>query len=194
MVCYDKLNAVSAENRSISPGKLLTKVNAMIYDFMLANQKDIPIKDGMDIALCEFDSDKKSVVFSGAARPLYIITDQELVESETIVKYDEEDGKSLYEVKGDIYSIGASNRKHSFTEQTIPVQENDRLYLFSDGYTDQFGGPKDKKLNRSRLRKALLATSKQPIEGQKEHLESLLNEWKGKQDQTDDITLIGIEV
>ena len=77
---------MSAENRSISPGKLLTKVNAMIYDFMLANQKDIPIKDGMDIALCEFDSDKKSVVFSGAARPLYIITDQELVESETIVK------------------------------------------------------------------------------------------------------------
>ena len=97
-------------------------------------------------------------------------------------------------MKGDIYSIGASNSKHSFTEQTIPVQENDRLYLFSDGYTDQFGGPKDKKLNRSRLRKALLATSAQPIEDQKEHLESLLNEWKGKQDQTDDITLIGIEV
>lgn len=194
MVCYDKLNAVSAENKSISPGKLLTKVNGMIYDFMLANQKDIPIKDGMDIALCEFDSDKKSVVFSGAARPLYIITDQELVESETIVKYDEEEGKSLYEVKGDIYSIGASNSKHSFTEQTIPVQENDRLYLFSDGYTDQFGGPKDKKLNRSRLRKALLATSGQPIEDQKEHLESLLNDWKGKQEQTDDITLIGIEL
>jgi len=194
MVCYDKLNAVTNENRNISPADLLTRVNAMIYDFMLANEKEIPIKDGMDIALCGFDRDRKNLIFSGAARPLYLITTQEFEEKHNITKHGTVDGKNLFELKGDIYSIGASNKHHVFTEQAIPVQESDRVYLFSDGYTDQFGGPRDKKLNRSRLREALLQTSSLSMEDQKEHLETMLSDWKGRQEQTDDITLIGIEV
>jgi serine phosphatase RsbU (regulator of sigma subunit) len=140
------------------------------------------------------DHQQQALSFSGAARPLYIITEQKLEEGDLLIKHNSDGKKSLYELKGDIYSIGASNRNHVFTEQTIPIVKSDRIYLFSDGYTDQFGGEKDKKYNRLRLRNTLLSSHQLSIEEQKELLEKELNDWMGQQEQTDDITLMALEI
>ena len=194
MVCYEKLNAVAAINKDISPGNLLTMVNGMIYDFMLSHNNEAPIRDGMDIAMCMIDKKQQTLSFSGAARPLYIITEQKLEEGDLLIKHNSDGKRALYELKGDIYSIGASNRNHVFTEQTIPIVKSDRVFLFSDGYTDQFGGEKDKKYNRLRLRNTLLSSHELSIEDQKNLLEKELHDWMGKQEQTDDITLMALEI
>lgn len=194
MVCYEKLNAVAAINKDISPGNLLTMVNGMIYDFMLSHNTEAPIRDGMDIAMCMIDKERQHLTFSGAARPLYIITERDLGEGEHLIKHNSNGQKTLYELKGDIYSIGASNRNHVFTEQTIPIIKSDRIYLFSDGYTDQFGGAKDKKYNRLRLRTTLLSSCQLPILKQKDLIQKELFDWMGQREQTDDITIMALEI
>lgn len=136
-------------------------------------------KDGMDMSLCIVDYEKMQMQYSGAFNPLY------LVRKGTITQY-----------KADKFPIGlrAEEEIRHFTNNVIQLQPGDTFYIFSDGYADQFGGPKGKKYMAGNFRDLLLRTSREPIERQKELLNNTIEAWRGELEQVDDILVIGVQV
>jgi len=134
--------------------------------------------DGMDIVFCKFNLRSKKGSFCGAGRPLILIREGELVE-----------------FKKGTDAIGYS----SFGEKTFEtihfsLNEGDQFYLFTDGYTDQFGGENIKKFNRQRFRNLLLSLNEMPLDKQKKELKFSFENWRGHQEQVDDICVIGIKI
>jgi serine phosphatase RsbU (regulator of sigma subunit) len=135
-------------------------------------------KDGMDIALCVIDLEKMELEFSGAFNPLYLIRNG-----------------TLHETRGDKMPIGINAVvEKSFTNHNIRLQQNDLIYIFSDGYADQFGGPEDKKFKYSALKDLLVRISQKPMEAQKRALERSFIRWKADGEQVDDVLLIGLKI
>jgi ligand-binding sensor domain-containing protein/serine phosphatase RsbU (regulator of sigma subunit) len=132
--------------------------------------------DGMDVALCIIDESNLELSFAGANNPLYLIRNNELIE-----------------YKGDKMPIGWHTRdKEPFTEHRIQLEKGDCLYIFSDGYPDQFGGEKGKKFMYKSLKKLLLEIHQEPMAEQEKILDDRMMAWKGTHDQVDDIIVMGI--
>ncbi|MFY9310588.1 MAG: SpoIIE family protein phosphatase [Bacteroidia bacterium] len=148
------------------------------------------IKDGMDMALCIINYSKMEFQYAGANNPIYIVrrnTGDGLQES--LVPYE------LQEIKADKLAIGAdSGDTKTFTNHVIQLEKGDCIYLFTDGYADQFGGPLGKKLMYKKFKETLLSIQKYSMEEQKNQLYSSFLNWKGDLDQVDDILVIGIRV
>ena len=135
-------------------------------------------KDGMDIALCVIDLEEMVMEFSGAFNPLYLVRD----------------GK-LFETRGDKMPIGINAIiEKSFTNHVFNLEKDDLIYLFSDGYADQFGGLHDKKFKYSALKSLLLKISNEPMGVQKKKLERTFISWKADGEQIDDVLLIGLKI
>ncbi|KPK82511.1 MAG: hypothetical protein AMS27_14480, partial [Bacteroides sp. SM23_62_1] len=135
-------------------------------------------KDGMDIALCICDLEKRELQFSGAFNPMYLIRDGE-----------------LNEVRGDKMPIGiAPTEEKSFTNHVLDLRKNDLIYIFSDGFADQFGGPEDRKFRYRPFKELLVRIHKQDMGKQKKLLEQKFYNWKGEVDQVDDILIIGFKI
>ena len=135
-------------------------------------------QDGLDIALCIIDFKNKSLQFSGANNPLYIIRNKELIE-----------------IKGDRMPVGIHiNFDKPFTNHIINLESNDQLYLFSDGYADQFGGPKGKKFKYSQFKELLVQINQKPMEEQHKLLNHYIEAWQGDLEQLDDVCVIGVRV
>lgn len=134
--------------------------------------------DGMDLALYVLDFEKKQIEFSGANNPLVIIRDGEVLET-----------------KADKMPIGIHIRKDEpFTRNVVDVKKGDVLYTFSDGYQDQFGGPKGKKFMIKNLKVLLSEIYKKPMEEQKQILNDAIEKWMENTEQIDDIILIGVRI
>ena len=135
-------------------------------------------KDGMDIVFCKFNLRNKTGSFCGAGRPLILVRDGELVE-----------------FKKGADAIGySSDGEKNFETIHFSLVEGDQFYLFTDGYTDQFGGDNVKKFNRKRFRNLLQSLDGFAFDKQKKELELSFNNWKGNQEQIDDVCLIGVRI
>ena len=135
-------------------------------------------KDSIDLALCIIDQEQQTMQYAGANRPLLFIRDGNL---------------SIYQP--DKMPIGVApiiERSFSITE--IELRANDLIYLFSDGYADQFGGPDDKKFKYRRFRDHLLSIQHLPLQEQYQNLTSTFNQWKGDSSQIDDVLVMGIKI
>lgn len=134
--------------------------------------------DGMDIVLGKINQSTGMAQFCNAGRPLIIVR-----------------GGEIIELSKGAYAVGYSSLfQKEFTSQDVQLLKGDQLYLFTDGYTDQFGGDNVKKFNRSRFRKMLCALSNYPMEQQKKVLNLSFDNWKGTQEQIDDVCVVGIKV
>jgi serine phosphatase RsbU (regulator of sigma subunit) len=136
--------------------------------------------DGMDIALCIYREKEKMLEFSGAKNPLVYVQNHE-----------------LFKVKGDTHSIGGrkkANSQFSFKKHQIKIDKPTVLYLFSDGYKDQFGGTENTKFLSKKLNKLLLQIHELPMADQLNILQLTLSEWKGNHNQTDDILVMGLKL
>jgi len=102
--------------------------------------------------------------------------------------------QQLIELKGDKMPVSIYARMQPFTNQTIPIDDGDLIYIFSDGYADQFGGPEGKKFKYKVLKELLLANSQKPMSGQKDELAKAFDEWKGEVQQIDDVLILGIRI
>ncbi len=131
----------------------------------------------MDISLVSIDTYSKEIKWSGANNPLWYITNG-----------------SLKEIKADKQAIGKTENPLPFTTHSIQLKKGDSLYLFSDGYADQFGGAKGKKLKKKVLKEMLLQHSQLSQSEQKEKLETSFLNWKGAFEQVDDVCLIGVKI
>jgi serine phosphatase RsbU (regulator of sigma subunit) len=179
IVGFNQLNFAVSVKKARSASVILDELNKGVVSTLNENKSDTSIKDGMDMVLCVFDFAAKRVEFAGANNPMILIRNNE------IIKY-----------KGDRFPIGAfeGEKLQLFKNNEIEVKEGDCLYLASDGYADQFGGPDNKKFMSKRYEELLLEVSSNPMDVQKDILYKRLLEWRGKNDQVDDVLVIGIKV
>ncbi|HIP33042.1 MAG TPA: hypothetical protein EYG86_09785, partial [Crocinitomicaceae bacterium] len=168
------------EKKIHSPAKVLDFLNEGVNATLKQNLDNNTVRDGMDIALCALSKDLKQLFFAGAKNPLYIIRTSEK-DAGTLTEKQSLDGLTLYEIKGDKHPIGkyADETLQEFTNQTIELQKGDVIYVFSDGYADQFGGERNKKFNYRRFRELLMKISQLEMSEQLETLEKELDRWKG---------------
>lgn len=177
IVGYNALN--EALRTSDDPAGILDGLNRGISKTLHNNAIGSTTKDGMDLALCCYDKKTKELQYAGAYNPLYLIRDGE-----------------VNQIKADKFAIGGyfEDPSKKYTNHTIQLQEEDYVYIFSDGYADQFGGPKGKKFMYKRFRDHLLTLKGKDMNEQETFLDATLEEWKGSLEQIDDILVIGIHV
>ncbi|MFB6306298.1 MAG: PP2C family protein-serine/threonine phosphatase, partial [Flavobacteriales bacterium] len=151
------------------------------------------VKDGMDISLIQYDLKTKSLKFAGANNPLLIVP-KEYSESEKKLQYDKVDKRAIREIRADKQPVGFHSDMRSFTKHEVKVEEGEMLYMFSDGFMDQFGGEKGKKMKSLPFKKLLLSVSNYEMEDQKSYLKDYFKNWKGDYAQLDDICVMGVKV
>jgi ligand-binding sensor domain-containing protein/serine phosphatase RsbU (regulator of sigma subunit) len=180
IISFELFRKIIKTQKVFNPADILNNMNSNFQE-IFGNVEDISIKDGMDLSFCVIDKSMETLEFSGAFNPLYIVRDGNLIE-----------------LKGDRFSIGADIESDFplkiFTNHIFELRPNDMIYMFSDGYADQFGGPEGKKYKYLRFRHLLLNLHQLPLDKQRTILEENIDEWKGNLEQIDDIMVIGIRV
>ncbi len=172
------LNEIIQKKDVKRANQILDKLREKVIESFQSQTNSGIAHDGMDIGLVLIDHSTKKIHFTGANRPMYFIRDKE-----------------LKVIEGDKMPIGKHGiSKGHFKNNTFDIHKNDVIYLFSDGYADQFGGPKNKKYKRQRLRELLLDIHLEPLPAQKEILEEEHEKWRGSNRQTDDILILGIRL
>jgi serine phosphatase RsbU (regulator of sigma subunit) len=179
IVGYNLLKDILKNTESIEPSAIMDKMNDGVANTLHTNTTSgKQTKDGMDMTLCALNYKTLELQFSGAFNPLYIIRNNELIQ-----------------YKADKFPVGMFiGEKQNFTNHLIQLQKGDSIYIFSDGYADQFGGPRGKKFMAGNFRQLLLDVSKLPIERQKTTLNQTIEEWRGNLEQVDDMLIIGVQV
>lgn len=158
------------------PSHILNILNRE-FEEIFKDVDSVTLKDGMDIAFCVIDKESRVLEFSGAVNPIYLIREN-----------------NITEIRGARFSVGLDDLTEeiqTFENKQIVLQEDDVIYLFSDGYADQFGGPEGKKFKYRRFRHLLLTINQYPMEEQQRLLLERINRWKGGYEQVDDILVIG---
>ncbi len=153
--------------------------------------------NGMDAIICEFDVRTNILKFVGAKRPVIIVRYQKdyiVINGKTINPSFEKNNYFLFYIRGDLNSINIETFLDDFTERKIELDSNDRVYMFSDGYTDQFGGTKSKKFSKKQLFGIILDIQNKSLKQQKLTLYNKFADWAINHEQTDDIVLVGISV
>ncbi len=190
IVGVNGLNRAIKIHHKTKPSEILDHLNGAVMESLQQNNIT-GVKDGMDIALCSFDKGFKKVQFSGAFNPLYIIRKEwgddhsyELIEDQ------------LLEIKSTKHAIGSEylNDEIPYQNFEFELQSGDIIVLFSDGFADQFGGPKNKKFKYSTFKKLLIEISPLPMDEQHHRLKESFDNWMGKNEQVDDVCVIGIRV
>ena len=172
------LNRAINEFNMTKPGEILDKLTELVIEsFKQPGSSEDEVKDGMDIALCSYDPETKVIEYAGANNSLYLIRAGELIE-----------------YKPDKQPIGAFEKRRPFNTQTIQVEKGDRIIVFTDGFADQFGGPKGKKLKYKTFKSMLVDNASRPISEYKMILNHSFNQWKGSFEQIDDVCIIGITI
>ncbi len=175
------LNEIINERGIVNPSEILDQLRKGVLKNFQHSETENETKDGMDISLCVFDDMK--VEFSGANNSLYVI------------RQTDEGKNEIIEIKGDRQPIGAfAGLEDEFTSKVFSLEKGDHLYFFTDGYTDQFGGPNNKKYKIVRLQELLLSIQCLPVADQKKRIIHSLSDWQGNNAQVDDILVICIKI
>jgi len=179
IINYNLLNKAVLEKNLSDPAEILNAVNGWLTQTLHQSFNEDTVKDGMDVTLLAINKNKKEILFAGAMNSIYVIS-----------------GNELNEYNGNKFPVGAfiEDKPQNFTSQKINVKANDIIYLYTDGFADQFGGPHGKKLKYKLLKEILLDISGLAADQQKERVAKAFLSWKGDYEQVDDVCLIGIKV
>lgn len=182
IVGHNILKQAVSNNNFTTPALILDKLNEGVSETLHHGgheHEEGQAKDGMDISLCTIDFKTLELQYAGAYNPLYIIRNGQLIQT-----------------KANKFPIGLflGEEKKKFTNHTIQLQKGDSVYIFSDGYADQFGGPYGRKFMAIPFRVLLMDINKEPVQRQKEILNKTIEEWRGQLDQVDDILVIGVKI
>ncbi|NQX97239.1 MAG: SpoIIE family protein phosphatase [Flavobacteriales bacterium] len=206
VVCNNALNRSVREHGLTDPGEILNKTREIVIQEFEKSDEDV--KDGMDIALCslEFDvnldgfEDKSKTLlnYAGAHNPLWIVRDSD---SDPIKGLDlentrqvEGEGCIIYEVKANKQPIGKFIDPKPYTTHTLELQKGDSIYIFTDGYVDQFGGPKGKKFKTRAFRELLLSIQGKSMDEQQTIIDDAFETWRGDLEQIDDVCVLGVKI
>lgn len=180
------VNRATVNNAGEALGMFNKKISETLYS----------IKDGMDMAFIVINYGKMELQYAGANNPIYIVKKSK--EAELFTNTDTGESSTLYkliEIKADKMAIGAdSEATKVFTNHIIPLEKGDTIYMFTDGYADQFGGPAGKKFMYKKFKEMLLAIQDNTMEEQRNIVYNSFAEWKGNLEQVDDILVIGVRI
>lgn len=173
------LNQTINNSEINSAAVALDFLNRELKKSLNKNSNETPLRDGMDVAFCCIDIQGMRLEFAGANNPLYVVRNKE-----------------LFEFKGDKQPITAAidSESKAFTNTLFTLQKGDCIYLFTDGYADQFGGEKEKKFLYKRFKELLINIQHQSMEEQKTSLYTAFEKWRGNLSQVDDVLVIGIKI
>ncbi len=179
MIGSNLLNQTVIANQTLSTSAILHDIDTHVIRELKQHEQGTEVSTGMDLSLCSFDFDKMEMHFSGAFHQLYVIRDG-----------------IMHQYKGDRYPLGGTfvHQQKLFHEHIIPIQKGDCVYMTTDGFQDQFGGPKNKKFTRKRFIQLLLDIQGNGMYDQEMMLKSALQDWKGTYEQIDDILVIGLKI
>jgi serine phosphatase RsbU (regulator of sigma subunit) len=175
VVCSNALNRTVKEFEITDPGKILDKTRELVVETFERSENEV--KDGMDISLCLLNKKTNEIEWAGANNPLWIVRHGQIIE-----------------YKPNKQAIGKVDKPLLYQTHKIKLEKDDNIYIFTDGYADQFGGPNGKKFKYHQLVDLICTISSMPIAGQKIKLEKEFQDWKGNLEQVDDICVIGIKV
>jgi serine phosphatase RsbU (regulator of sigma subunit) len=178
------LNEIVREHYFYPPNMVLNELRRKTIKSLNQGASLFTNKDGMDIAICIINFENLSLQYSGAHIPLFLMR-----RNYSTGKYE------LIKRSPDRIPVGYHpDEKARFTNHCLDLQEGDRIILFSDGFVSQFGGSEDKTFKIGRFRNELIEIQKYPMNEQAAHLSKILEEWKGDQEQADDILVVGFEI
>jgi serine phosphatase RsbU (regulator of sigma subunit) len=175
VVCSNALNRSVNEFEITDTGKILDKTRELVLETFAKGNSEV--KDGMDISLLCINNKNKKVYWSGANNSLWFIKNGQ-----------------LSEIKADKQSIGKTDLPQPFKTHEISYEKDSVFYLFTDGYADQFGGPKGKKFKYKQLAELISKNSQLSMQEQSLEIENAFNNWKGDLEQIDDVCIIGIKI
>lgn len=178
VICSNALSKALLEEHIEEPGRLLDRTREIVIDQFQKSSDHV--KDGMDISLAVIDKKSNKIQWAGANNPLWIIRSK--------------DKGKVEEISPNKQPVGVYARTTPFDTKEIDVKKNDTIYLFSDGFVDQFGGDLNKKFKPAQFRKLLVEIQELSMKEQKQALKDAFNEWKGDNDQVDDVCVIGYEI
>jgi serine phosphatase RsbU (regulator of sigma subunit)/Flp pilus assembly protein TadD len=173
VICNNALNRSVREHNLASPGEILTKTREIVIQEFEKSDEDV--NDGMDIALCSLDGNK--LEYAGAHNPLWIIRNGKIIET-----------------KANKQPIGKYDKLVPYTTHSFELEKGDTIYIFSDGYVDQFGGLKGKKFKAKSFRELLLSIQDNVMEEQKSIIDETFETWRGNLEQIDDVCIIGVRI
>ena len=177
MLGISLLNEIVPKSKPDNPGKILDQMREGVKRALQQSGRADEAKDGMDIALCIYNTDTLDLQFSGAFNPIYIIRQRKLME-----------------LKGDRQPVAIHSHEHAFTSHQFKLQKGDSIYLFSDGYADQYGGKTDKKFLIKNFKELLVQVSEFNMDKQHLIIRDKFKEWKGDQAQIDDVIIVGFRI
>lgn len=177
VICSNALNRSVREFKLSKPSAILDQTLEIVIEKF--NSTEDEVKDGMDIALCSFDPKTNILEYAGANNPLWIIR---------------KDSQEIEDYKANKQPVGRYLKHEPFTNHSIQLNEGDTIYLFSDGYADQFGGEMGKKFRSIHFKELLISIQDKDMKAQKRMVEKSFYGWKGKLDQLDDICVMGFRV
>lgn len=160
-----------------TPSDIMEKLTDLVVETFAGNGNTEEVKDGMDMAMCSIDIKNRTLEYCGANNPLWIVRHQTI---------------ELEEIKANKQPIGQFAHRQPFTNHEVKLEEGDCVYLFSDGYADQFGGPKGKKFKYTTLKTLLVGIHERSMIEQRSILNEEFEKWKGDLEQIDDVVIIGI--
>lgn len=178
MLGVSALNEAIIEKNITQPHEILADMRNSIISSLNPEDSEEEAKDGMDCVLCAYDFEQMKLNFAAANNPLWLIRNGE-----------------LKEFKPDKIPVGKyGDELQPFTLQTIDLKKGDIVYTFTDGYADQFGGPKGKKFKYKHLQEKLLENHTLSLEEQKKNLGTIFENWKGDLEQVDDVLVIALKI
>ncbi len=171
------LNEILSIRGPIKSSRILNLLRERVMRALHQRGHELENKDAMDMALCVFNPKTKELQYSGANNPLYHVRK-----------------RVLTEIKADKMPVGINAiEENSFTNHSLQLKPGDIVYIFSDGYPDQFGGPLNKKFKYGPFKELLIGISDRSMEDQREELDRVITAWKGDEFQVDDILILGIK-
>lgn len=191
VLCHGALDRAIRESKNPNPSDVLALTRKFVIEQIAIGEGHV--MDGMDIALCAYNKETRELQFSGAQNPLWIASER-LIEHPNVRSDKFEFGAGyLNEIKGDKQPVGEFYASSAFTNHSIFLDEGDTIYIFSDGFPDQFGGRRGKKLKNSLFKELIgLIQDQNDLEKQKEFLSEYFINWKGDLEQVDDVCIMGI--
>lgn len=175
MLGITMLNEIVIGKHIVMPDQIIENLRQGIIKSLKQVAEEDSVKDGMDIAVCLVDFENNTLWYAGANNPLYLVR-----------------GGELIHYRADKMPVAIHYKMTPFTLQKIDLMKGDAFYVFSDGYCDQFGGPKQKKFMSMQLKETLVAMAGKPMLEQGEKLNEIFEDWRGDSPQVDDVTLIGV--
>lgn len=197
------LNEIVRKNEVLSSAMVLNELRQSVIEALKQTGKQNEQKDGMDMSMVAFNIDSKECLWAGANNPLYLVrrgrpTGSDMIENCDRCRVHEFESNYIKEYKGDKMPVAIHTIMEDYTSHRIMLRKGDRLFLFSDGYADQFGGPEHRKFMAKNFKSLIARTSLLPIVEQGHEIDATFQQWKdfdgSDYEQIDDVTVLGFEV